>query len=165
VSSITTTWAGAASVYDLAINRFFPVLAENGVVPPLEWALKVTPATAAIQFNPNVTSQDSSAMLYAERSFVAADTGCNATFGGDPKLCAAAVRRLTDFYSVPAKLDTRSVADVCRSIPARLIIAKDTDPVWAARDSWVWTEKPIYANGYVRLFGCPQEGRGGFAHR
>jgi hypothetical protein len=168
----------AGSVYDLAINRFFPVLADDGIVPPLYWmstdrqfgkrtyasryayefARKVTPATAAIQFNPKVAIEDATVMLYSDRRFVAADMGCNIAFGGDPKLCAAAVSRLLDFYSVPAKPDSQSIADVCRNIPAAVMIAKDTDPVWASHGSWVWTEKPIFANRYIRLFGCPRTG-------
>jgi hypothetical protein len=31
---------------------------------------------------------------------------------------------------------------------------KDTDAVWAARDSWVWREKPLFSNELVRVLGC-----------
>jgi hypothetical protein len=168
----------AGSVYDLAINRFFAVLSDDGIIPPFywmspdrqfgqrtyasryayEWARMVTPAGAAIQFNPNVVSQDTPAMLYSDRRFVAADLTCGTAFGGDPKLCAPVVSRLLDFYSVQAKPDSQSIADVCRNIPADLMIAKDADPVWASRGSWVWTEKPIFANRYIRLFECPKAG-------
>jgi hypothetical protein len=175
----------AGTIYDFAINRFYPVLADNGIVPPLywmspdrqlgkrtyasraafEWARKVTPPTAAIQFNPGVRYQESTAMLYSDRRFVAADMGCGSAFGGDPHLCAAAVSHLSDFYSAQVTSNPRNLADVCRNIPADLLVAKDTDPVWSTRDSWVWVEKPIYANRYVRLFRCPQATRGGFASR
>jgi hypothetical protein len=130
-----------------------------------EWAQTVTPRAAAIQFNPAVRSQESTAMLYSDRRFVAADMGCGSAFGGDPHLCAAAVSHLSDFYSARVDSNPRNLADVCRNIPADLLVAKDTDPVWSARDSWVWVEKPVYANRYVRLFRCPQATRGGFASR
>ncbi len=175
----------AGSIYDLAINRFYPVLADNGVVPPLywmspdrqfgkrtyasryayEWALNATPPQAAIQFNPRVLLQNSSAMLYSDRRFVAANMGCATTFGGDPELCAAAVSRLSDFYSAQVNPNAQNVADVCRNIPADLLIAQDTDPVWTIPNSWVWAGKPIYANRYVRLFGCPRADGGGIASR
>jgi hypothetical protein len=165
----------AGSVYDLTLNRFFPVLADSGFIPPFywmspdrqlgkrtyasryayEWARTVTPAAGAIQFNPKVTSQDTPAMLYSDRRFVAGDIGCNIAFGGDPKLCATAVSHLLEFYSVPPRPDSQSIADICRVIPADLMIAKDTDPVWAAPGSWVWAETPIFASHYIRLFGCP----------
>jgi hypothetical protein len=169
----------AGSAYDLAINRFFPVLADNGVIPPLywmardrhfgtrtyasryayEWALKSTPPAAAIQFNPRVPIQDSPPMLYSDRRFVAANMGCSAAFGGDPKLCASAVSRLTDFFSAKAATDAQDIATVCRDIPANLLVAQDRDPAWRAPDSWVWSEKPVYANSYVRLFRCPPSDR------
>jgi hypothetical protein len=123
-----------------------------------EWAQKVTPATAAIQFNPKVVTMDIPAMLYSDRRFVASDPECAAAFGGDPKLCAAVASRLLDFYSAQVKPDSRSIADVCRNIPADIIVAKDTDAVWATHGSWVWTEKPIFANSYIRLFRCPKAG-------
>jgi len=183
--SVFIVLGAAGSVYDLAINRVFPVLADDGLVPPLywmsqdrqfgertyasryayEWAERVTPAAAAIQFNPNVAFQETPAMLYSGRRFVASDPGCNMAFGGDPKLCAAAVSRLADFYSVPAKPESPGIADVCRDIPAALMIAKDTDPVWTDQRSWVWTDTPIFANRYIRLFECPKAGSGGIASR
>jgi hypothetical protein len=44
--------------------------------------------------------------------------------------------------------------EACESIPADILVAKDTDAVWKDRRSWVWTEKPVYANSYIRLFAC-----------
>jgi len=168
----------AGSVYDLAINRFFAVLSDDGIIPPFywmspdrqlgkriyasryayEWARTAAPAAAAIQYNPKVISQDIPIMLYADRRFVAFDLGCGTAFGGDSKLCAPVVSRLLDFYAVQVKPDSQSIADICRIIPADLMVAKDTDPVWASHGSWVWTETPIFANSYIRLFRCPKAG-------
>jgi len=33
-------------------------------------------------------------------------------------------------------------------------VAKDTDPSWRDPASWVWTERPVFANAYIRLFAC-----------
>jgi hypothetical protein len=45
-------------------------------------------------------------------------------------------------------------SEACESIGANILIAKDTDSVWAMRDSWVWREKPLFSNARVRVFGC-----------
>jgi len=163
----------SGTIYDLAITRFYPVLADSGVMPPLDWMspdrqfgkrtyasryayrwarAQVSP-TAAIQFNPKVVFQDTPAMLYSDRRFVASDMGCNASFGGDPALCAPVASRLRNFYAAGGDSATK---DICQSIPVQLLIAKDTDPVWADDNSWVWTETPIFANRFIRLFGCPR---------
>jgi hypothetical protein len=167
----------AGTVYDLSMVRFYPVLADRGVVPPLDWmapdrdlgkrtyasrdayqwAHGATPATAAIQFNPKVVFQDTVAMMYSERQTVAADLACLTTFGGDPKLCPPIVSRVREIYPASGQPSPPSIQEVCEALPIDLVVAKDTDPVWADRRSWVWSEKPAFANRYVRLFRCPQK--------
>jgi hypothetical protein len=39
-------------------------------------------------------------------------------------------------------------------MPVDVLVAKDTDRAWADRESWVWRERPAYANAYVRMFRC-----------
>jgi hypothetical protein len=175
----------AGSIYDLAINRFYPVLADNGAVPPIpwmsrdrqfgkrtyasrsayRWAQTASGITSSIQYNPNVVVQETPAMLYSDRSFIASDLKCNAAFGGDPALCAAVVSRLVDFYATKGKPDAQRLQNICQNVPADLLIARDTDAVWTDRSSWVWTERPVFANPYVRLFGCPKRVSGAIAAR
>lgn len=163
----------AGTIYDLALTRVYPILADRGVVPPLdwmspdrqfgkrtyaaraayEWAQSATADTAAIQFNPKVTFQETTAMLYADRRTLAADPTCNTSFGGDEKRCAPIVARLNQLYTA-AVSDTDGV---CESLPVDLVIAKDTDPAWRDRRSWVWREEPVFSSHYIRVFACRKE--------
>jgi hypothetical protein len=165
---------GAGTVYDLALTRTYPMLADRGVVPPLDWmspdrqcgkrtyasraayswAQSMTPETAIIQFNPRVVFQETPALLYSNRRTVAADTKCTTTFGGDPQACAPIVSRIEEIYPVKGQAAAPDLRDVCLNLPIDLIVVKDTDPVWKDGSSWVWKQKPVFGNPYVRLFSC-----------
>ena len=162
------------SIYDLTLTRAYPLLADRGIVPPLdwmspdrqfgkrtyatraayEWAQSTTPETAAIQFNPKVVFQETTAMLYADRRAVAADLSCNTTFGGEAKECAPIVSRLKTLFPARAADAIPGIEAICVNLPIDLVIAKDTDPVWRNREGWVWKERPVFGNRYVRMFGC-----------
>jgi hypothetical protein len=162
----------AGTMCDLVLVRLYPVMADAGKVPPLdwmgpdrqvgkrtyasraayEWVHQAIPETAVIQANPNVSFQETFSMYYADRRNVAADTGCLTAFGGDPAECPDVVRPIERIYAA-----ADSLRKLCERIPADLLVAKDTDTVWANRNSWVWTERPLYANAYVRLFACKSE--------
>jgi len=165
---------GAIGVaYDLTLTRVYPILADRGVAPPIdwmspdrhfgrrtyaaraayEWAQRWTTETATIQFNPKVAFQDTTAMLYSDRRTVAADLSCNATFGGDARLCAGLIAQLQKLYPA-AGAASPGIQDVCSSLPIDLVIAKDTDQVWSDRQSWVWKERPVFRNRYIRMFAC-----------
>lgn len=160
----------AGTTYDVLILRFFPVLADQGITakfpwmpgdPDLgkrnyagreafEWTTRATPAGTVIQFNPRVVFQDMPAFLYSARRFAAASQNCMSAFGGDPALCPAIITKLNLLYaSSPAPL-----ASVCGSLPIDILVAKDTDPAWSDRQGWVWTNQPLYANSYYRVFRC-----------
>jgi hypothetical protein len=168
----------AGTVTDLAIVRFYPVLADRGVVPPLdwmspdrdfghrtyaaraayEWLQTATPETAAVQANPNAIFQDTLGMIYSDRPMIAADPRCLITFGGDKKECAPVIASVQAMFAGPPSLQT-----ACASMPLDAVVAKDTDPVWSNPRSWVWTERPAFANSYVRVFRCG--GLSGAGHR
>lgn len=164
----------AGTAYDLAITRSYPILADRGVVPPIEWmgpdrqfgkrtyaareayewARAATPEQAVIQFNPVVAVQETPSMLYADRRVVAIDKNCNTAFGGDPALCKPIVRQLEALYPKTGQPASATVEDVCANLPIDLLVAKDTDAVWRDGTSWVWTERPAFSNTYMRLFRC-----------
>jgi hypothetical protein len=164
----------AGTVYDLAIVRFYPVLADRGVVPPLDWMSPdrsfgkrtyaersayqwlhtVTAATAAVQSNPKVVFQDTVAMIYGDRHTLATGTSCLAAFGGDPAQCPPVLSRVLAAFPDDARSLPASFQDICQSLPIDTLVAKDTDPVWSNLASWVWTERPAYSNAYMRLFRC-----------
>jgi hypothetical protein len=159
----------AGSAVDLVLVRIYPVMADAGKVPPLtwmgpdrqvgrrayasraayEWVKHDLPAPAVIQANPKVAFQETFGMYYSDRRNVAADTNCYTAFGGDATNCPHVVGPIERLYAAKEGL-----REACESVPADVLVAKDTDAAWADRASWVWTEKPVYANGFVRLFSC-----------
>jgi hypothetical protein len=164
----------AGTVYDMAILRLYPWLADRGVVSTLDWMARDrhlgernyaareayewldrnTPPDARIQFDPHVAIQDTAAFLYANRQMVAANEGCLAAFGGDPALCPPIMAVVGRMYPLPGQSAPAAIADACRGLPVDILVAKDTDAVWRDPRSWVWQDKPLFANAFVRLFGC-----------
>jgi len=169
---------GVGTVYDLTLTRLYPILADRGTLPPLdwmspdrqfgertfamrsayEWIQGMTPDTAIVQSNPRVVFQDTPALLYADRRTVAADTQCGTRAGGDPSLCGPIVSRIEEIYPALGQPTGLGLRDVCLNLPIDLIVVKDTDPVWKDPASWVWSRKPVFASRYVRLFSCGDGG-------
>jgi hypothetical protein len=162
----------AGTVYDLAILRVYPMLADRGAAPTLpwmspdrqlgrrnfaareayEWARAATGPNAIVQYNPDVPVQETAGLLYAERQAVAADPRCLTTFGGDAHECAPIEQSLQQLFSAGG--DPAAFARVCSTLPIDILVAKDIDPAWSNHESWVWREQPVFANDYVRLFRC-----------
>jgi hypothetical protein len=112
--TIFLTLGAAGTIYDLAIERAYPMLADRGKIPPMdwmssdrdfgrrtyaarlayEWLKRATPETAAVQGNPHVMFQDTLGMLYADRHMVAEDTACMVSLGGEARECAPLLSRL-----------------------------------------------------------------------
>jgi hypothetical protein len=161
----------AGTAYDLALQRFYPLLSDAGAMPHVnwlahdeklglrtysnreayEWLKANTLADAIIQQNPNPAVQDTFYGLYAERQTIAADGSCNTTFGGESQLCAPIVSRLTALF---ADKSSDTFQPACDALPLDYVVAKDTDAAWKNQASWVWTRQPIFANDFVRLFPC-----------
>jgi hypothetical protein len=172
--TICIALGAAGTAYEIGITRLYPVLADRGVLPPLnwmapdrqfgrrnyavraayEWVRATTPESAVLQYNPNVVLQETAAMLYGDRRAVAADLNCGTTFGGDPSACAPVIARLDQLYPSANRPVSGSLSEVCRDLPIDVLVAKDTDAVWSSAGSWVWTEKPVFSDAYIRLFGC-----------
>ncbi|HEV2201600.1 MAG TPA: hypothetical protein VGR73_17405 [Bryobacteraceae bacterium] len=165
-------WLGAAGVvYDLAIGRFYPLLSDAQRAPKISWLAQDeklgwrtyanraaydwlrahTSDRAFIQNNPNVAVQDTFYGIYADRRTLAEDATCSAAFGGDPHECPALVERLDGLF---AGRGQETLESLCRSLPIDIVVAKDTDPAWSDPSSWIWRHPPLFANDFVRLFGC-----------
>jgi hypothetical protein len=162
------------SAYEIGINRFYNVLADRGTVPLFawlapdrqaglrnyaireagEWVASVTGPTAIVQFNPHIATQNTSALLYSGRAALAADESCLTGFGGDPALCPGLIAALSRVYPPAGQAAAPDLVSVCRTLPIDFIAAGDIDPAWSDRHSWVWTQTPVFANAYVRLFRC-----------
>src|SRR5262249_23511731 len=164
----------AGTVSDLAMMRLYPVLADRGVVPPLdwmspdrdfgrrtyaarsayEWLQSITTPKANVQSNPNVVFQDNFGMIYSNRPMVAASADCLTAFGGDPAQCPAIVDRLQRMFPESNALNDRAPQQTCAVLPLYCVDVKDSDAVWRDRRSWVWKERPVYSNAYVRIYRC-----------
>jgi hypothetical protein len=173
VLAVMLVLGAAGTVCDVLMFRLYPVLADRGTLPELtwmsqdrklgernyavreayEWADKHMAADAIVQFNPHVAFQETTAFLYSNRQIAAADQGCLEGFGGDASLCAP-VLAVADLLFPERGQPAPESSAACAKLGADVLIAKDTDFVWLVQDSWVWREKPLYANRLVRVFGC-----------
>jgi hypothetical protein len=172
--AVLVAMGAAGTLYDVAILRLYPVLADRGTVSTVawmgpdrqlgkrtyalreayEWAVQATVPAALVQYDPHVIIQDTPAFFYGDRPAWAGDESCLTTFGGDPALCGPVISKLNEVYPVAGQPAPRTIEAACHGLPQAVLVAKDTDPVWQSQDSWVWTAKPIFANPYVRLFRC-----------
>jgi hypothetical protein len=164
----------AGTAYDLFMLRAYPVLADNGALPHLiwmsqdrrlgernyavreayEWVHRSMPANAVLQFDPHVVWQDTPGFLYSDRQIAAADEYCLAGFGGEQRLCGPLMTAIKQLYPDKGGAAPEHMWQACESLPASIVAAKDTDSVWKAQDSWVWREKPVFANDFIRVFAC-----------
>jgi hypothetical protein len=163
----------AGTVTDLALVRLYPILADRGVTPPVdwmspdrdlghrlfaeraayEWLHRVTPETAIIQANPQVVTYDVAGLTYSERPAILGEYTCRWPATSE---CRAIASRLMTVFPPDGRANAASLRDVCSAFPIDSIVAKDTDAVWANPQSWVWLVPPAYSNRYVRVFRCNQ---------
>jgi hypothetical protein len=164
----------AGTVCDLVLVRFYPVLADRGVAAPIDWMSpdrdlghrtyavrsayqwlrNATTETAAVQASPRVIHHDVFGLIYGGRHTVAGDLTCHTVFGGDPRECAPIAARVAAIFPVAGASAPTNIQEACGALPIDSLVARDTDPVWKNRQSWVWTERPAYSNNYVRIFRC-----------
>jgi hypothetical protein len=115
------------AVYDLALTHAYPILADRGLVPPLDW---MAPDR---QFGPR-TYAARTAYEWARSS--SAET---AAIQFNPKV-AFEVRRSA--YSVA--VETNSISGV----------SSESDIAARVRGDRVWREKAAFQSPYVRIFRC-----------
>jgi len=155
----------AGTVYQFSMLRIFLTLADRGVVMAPDWlapdrqlglrtmAMRQAydvlqselPRNAIVQNNPDVTVDDYFYGLYANRQTAAASRGCDVGFGGSIEACDALVSRLAPLFH------GATAAPPDGSLGISALIFKDTDPVWADRNNWIWRAQPLFANNFVRV--------------
>jgi hypothetical protein len=158
------------TLYEVAILRVYPVLADARVIGMPDWlgpdnrlgqrvyALRQThrwisdelPDTAIVQHNPAVWKDLYG--FYSERQVAVADFENGMLFGIPEGAFLAVERPVAQVFS--ADSDLAAVRDVCAEFSISVLLVKDVDPVWGNRQSWVWQREPVYGNDYARLFGC-----------
>jgi len=111
------------------------------------------PGSAIIQYNPETTSFISHG-IYANREAAVGGTECTSTLGGNSNTCALRLKEVLPLFLSPLSIQDARVDDVCREYGISVLLAENTDEVWARHNSWVWTRKPVVSNRYVRAFTC-----------
>ena len=86
---------------------------------------------------------------------------CDVAFGGDPGPCEEIKTELARLYLEPTgyvagvKVEDASEArESCRRLGVGELVATKWDPVWRAREGWVWMLPVIAATDSVRVVGC-----------
>ena len=141
------------------------------------------PAGAVVQSNPTDPFQ-TQVMLYSSHPFAAGDISCEASFGGDPRLCKPIVAQLHNLYYTsaripywahvpywkyprpdPAQAAVHDFLQACNDQNLAAIVVQNADIVWTVQDSWVWQLKPLYANTLVRISAARRIFRKGLTRR
>jgi hypothetical protein len=70
-------------------------------------------------------------------------------FGASQPAVKARLAQLEPIFT--SQMPAREAANRARSQGVNILIAKSTDPAWAARGSWVWATPPLYSSPMVRV--------------
>jgi hypothetical protein len=163
----------AGSLYELFMGRFFLLISDASKNPVYfvmysrnigrrtyalrevyEELKKTLPDRAIVQHNPNAAPGDVFYGLYADRQAAAETSACGTVFGGDPALCPGVIGPINELFERPGAVDAGHVDGICRDLSIDALVVKDTDKVWADKNSWVWKKQPDLANDYARAFLC-----------
>jgi hypothetical protein len=114
---------------------------------------KKFPPSAIVQHNPRIRREVMEG-LYADRQVVAADRETGPVFGVDFVRYSKVENDLA-----PVFLDCGAGSQAYAEATARRYritawLLKDTDPIWACANSWVWGGKPIFQNRFVRVISA-----------
>jgi hypothetical protein len=165
----------AGSIYEVGLLRLYPILLDARKAPVVAWLSNdrnlgrrtlsarsayeqvraSTPETVIVQHNPDIPDDDLFYGLYADRQTAVETRGCGARFGGDPASCAGLYAAVTAIFETTDARDPQKVREACREGSIDILLAKDTDPAWSDKQSWVWTNPPISAQRYARAVRCP----------
>jgi hypothetical protein len=165
------------TIYQIAELRLYPTWAEHwkgfdgtwlegaGEIGKRTFALREAYETLdgqlsgseVVQFNP-LTAFYIPHLYYTRHPAAAVGQNCGSEFGGSTADCAPRIQQLMRVFA-PSHLSSEELKQICRSNGIDVLIAKDSDPVWRDRSSWVWREQPLVANDYVRAFRCATRSR------
>ena len=161
------------TVYQVAMLRMYPILADEGKVSSDVWlerdhelgqrtyALRSAydtlhaqlPISAVVQYNPNA-SDFIPHELYSDRSAAMGLPHCGATFGGEVSQCEGREEFVASLFQKPSQDASANLDTVCHRYGINVMLVDDTDPVWGQHDSWAWSRRPLLANNHVRAFAC-----------
>lgn len=164
----------AATVYDVTMQRMYPVLLDELAIPRYHWlapdqklgertyALRQVyeelrwglPEMAVVQQNPDVEPADVFSGMYVDRQAAAETASCGEVFGGSTELCDGILKPIRLLFAGSSGLEPVQVDALCKELSISAVVVKDTDAVWGDRGSWVWKKEPVIENGFARAFRC-----------
>jgi hypothetical protein len=122
-----------------------------------------SPRMAVVQYD---TQQPSAFFNFAQllntpRQTANGLAACDVSFGGDLGPCEGIKAELARLYLEPAgdvansKVEGASDArESCRRLGVNELVATEWDPIWQAREGWVWTLPVITETSRVRVVNC-----------
>jgi len=163
------------TMYQVVMLRVYPILQDHELVDPTmaawldqdlqlgkrTYALRsvygslanVLPPGAIVQYNPDAISFIPH-QLYSGHGAAMGLPLCGTVFGGDLLHCEDRAKFVVHLFEKPSKADSDSLDANCREFGIDALLVDDLDYAWRKHDSWVWTRKPILANGHARAFAC-----------
>ena len=171
----------AGTAFEITLLRSYPVLAERGILPGQPWMppreqlgrrtsqvrsmyaqlRRTMPERAIVQHNPESDFSYFYVGLYGQRPALAESKSCGAIFGGDAADCPAVLEPLERLFHGSAG----TLQEACGRLGMTGVMARDTDPAWKDKESWVWRERPAMANDFARVYLCGGSSEAGGADR
>lgn len=166
-----------ATVYQLSVMRSYAFFHDNTAgspdyrVPSKDLAAmvysirsdfdsldKALPASAVVQADP-WSHFSLPYPLYATRRAISSIPQCGYPFSGSmyEHQCYQLQLIIGKAFNYPDWLATKYVDAFCNQFSIDALLVTSRNPVWQARDSWVWQRPALFADQEVRIIGC---GRG-----
>lgn len=159
------------TIYSLGILRTYTMLDDHGwIAQPADWLPappnvgrdlfyvrqayqrldRAVPANSIVQYNP-MTPDYIPLLMYSRFRSVDAFPDCGTEFGGSTSACLPVQTALANLFNRPGAYD---IHPLCAKLSIDALVVRAGDPAWQDRTSWVWSNPPIVANGYIRIFQC-----------
>jgi hypothetical protein len=100
-------------------------------------------------------------LMNTPRQVANAMPDCNVVFGGDINFCEGIKAEVARLYLQPAGYvsgvkveDASGARESCRRLGVGELVATEWDPIWRAREGWVWSLPVIAETSRVRVVNC-----------
>jgi len=122
-----------------------------------------SPKMAVVQYDTEQPSVffNNAQLLNTPRQTANAVAECAVMFGGDPGRCVGIEAELARLYLEPMGYVAGSVVEgaseareSCRRLGVNELVATEWDPIWRAKEGWVWTLPVITETSWVRVVNC-----------
>lgn len=171
----TFLWLGVlGTLYQLVELRFFTMLVEDGkytddiswlpdtdtiaedvysVRAGFEELNRKLPKDAIIQgypLNPAYVPN----VYYGLHQSVDGVANCGAPFGGSPFACLPYQYKIVAAFNANLPFTWQEADQLCTDFKIDVLVAERTDRMWALKQSWVWTGRPVMESEFMRAFAC-----------